>query len=77
MADVEKAKVNLEPSATTPGATFVGPHVEVLTAVTLPMLIKLARPPKEPDLQTLARAMREHGRNAIWVTSDLLRGEKV
>jgi mannose/fructose-specific phosphotransferase system component IIA len=48
----------------------------VITGVNLPMLIKLARPPKETDLLTLAREMREHGRNAIWVTSDLLRGEK-
>jgi hypothetical protein len=44
--------------------------------VNLPMLIKLARPPKEAELLTLAREMREHGRNAIWVASDLLRGEK-
>jgi PTS system mannose-specific IIA component len=51
--------------------TFVGPHVEVITGVNLPMLIKLARPPKESDLLALAREMREHGRNAIWVTSDL------
>ena len=58
------------------GVTFVGAHVEVITGVNLPMLIKLARPPKETDLLTLAREMREHGRNAIWVTSDLLRGEK-
>jgi len=58
------------------GVTFVGPHVEVITGVNLPMLMKLARPPKETDLLTLAREMREHGRNAIWVTSDLLRGEK-
>ena len=48
----------------------------MITGVNLPMLIKLARPPKETDLLTLAREMREHGRNAIWVTSDLLRGEK-
>jgi hypothetical protein len=41
------------------------------------MLIKLARPPKHTDLLTLAREMREDGRNAIWVASDLLRGEKV
>ncbi len=30
----------------------------------------------ETDLLTLAREMREHGRNAIWVASDLIRGEK-
>ena len=58
------------------GVTYVNPHVEVLTGVNLPMLIKLARPPKEANLLTLARDMREHGRNAIWVASDLLRGEK-
>ena len=56
--------------------TFVNPHVEVITGVNLPMLIKLARPQKGPDLLTLARDMREHGRNAIWVASDLLKGEK-
>jgi mannose PTS system EIIA component len=58
------------------GVTFVGPHVEVITGVNLPMLIKLARPPHDADLVTLAREMREHGRHAIWVASDLLRGEK-
>ena len=58
------------------GVTFVNPHVEVITGVNLPMLIKLARPQKDGDLLTLAREMREHGRNAIWVASDLLRGEK-
>jgi len=44
--------------------------------VNLPMLIKLARPQKFTDLASLARDMREHGRNAIWVASDLLKGEK-
>jgi PTS system mannose-specific IIA component len=59
------------------GMTFLEKdRLEVITGVNLPMLIKLARPPKETDLLTLAREMREHGRNAIWVTSDLLRGEK-
>ena len=58
------------------GVTFVDSQVEVITGVNLPMLIKLARPPQDMDLLTLAREMREHGRNAIWVTSDLLRGEK-
>ena len=56
--------------------TFVSPTVEVITGVNLPMLIKLARPPKQPDLLTLAREMREDGRNAIWLASDLLRGQK-
>ena len=56
--------------------TFVSEHVEVITGVNLPMLIKLARLQKVGDLPSLARDMREHGRNAIWVASDLIRGEK-
>jgi mannose PTS system EIIA component len=56
--------------------TFVSDHVEVITGVNLPMLIKLARPQKEADLLTIARDIREDGRNAIWVASDLLRGQK-
>ena len=50
--------------------------VEVITGVNLPMLIKLARTPGQGDLLTLARALREDGRHAIWVASDLLRGER-
>jgi mannose PTS system EIIA component len=48
--------------------------VEVITGVNLPMLIKLASATEPVDLQQVARDMREHGRNAIWVASDLLRG---
>jgi PTS system mannose-specific IIA component len=51
--------------------------VEVITGVNLPMLIKLANLPEQSDLLAAARDMREHGRHAIWVASDLLRGEKV
>jgi PTS system mannose-specific IIA component len=51
-------------------------HVEVITGVNLPMLIKLANLSEQSDLLAVAREMREHGRNAIWVASDLLRGEK-
>jgi hypothetical protein len=40
------------------------------------MLIKLAGVTGHADLLAVARDMREHGRNAIWVASDLLRGEK-
>jgi PTS system mannose-specific IIA component len=56
--------------------TFLGPDVEVITGVNLPMLIKLAGLKEQSDLLSAARDMREHGRNAIWVASDLLRGEK-
>jgi PTS system mannose-specific IIA component len=51
-------------------------RVEVITGVNLPMLIKLVNLPKQSDLLVVAREMREHGRHAIWVASDLLRGEK-
>ena len=57
------------------GVTFVSDRVEVITGVNLAMLLKLARPGNATDLLSLARDMREHGRNAIWVASDLLRGE--
>ena len=57
--------------------TFLGQHdVEVITGVNLPMLIKLANLGSQATLLVAAREMREHGRNAIWVASDLLRGEK-
>src|SRR6185503_21097803 len=49
-------------------------RVEVITGVNLPMLIKLASTTEPADLLQVAREMREHGRNAIWVASDLLRG---
>ena len=50
--------------------------VEVITGVNLPMLIKLAGLRSSAGLLAVAHEMREHGRNAIWVASDLLRGEK-
>jgi PTS system mannose-specific IIA component len=57
--------------------TFLGQEkVEVITGVNLPMLIKLAGLIEQADLLSAAREMREHGRNAIWVASDLLRGER-
>jgi PTS system mannose-specific IIA component len=59
------------------GVTFLETdRVEVITGLNLAMLMKLARPLKETDLLTLARDIREQGRNAIWVASDLIRGEK-
>jgi len=51
-------------------------QVEVITGVNLPMLIKIANTRETSGLLAMARDLREHGRNAIWVASDLLRGEK-
>ena len=59
------------------GMTFLaGQRLEVITGVNLPMLIKLASLSTSPDLLAVAREMRDHGRSAIWVASDLLRGDR-
>ena len=59
------------------GMTFLHKdQIEVITGVNLPMLIKLASLRTSQDLLAVAREMRDHGRTAIWVASDLLRGEK-
>ncbi len=60
------------------GLTFLETDkVEGITGVNLPMLIKIAGLKTSTGLLDVAREMREHGRNAIWVASDLLRGDKV
>ena len=59
------------------GMTFLEKdRLEVITGVNLPMLIKLAGLRSASDLLAVATEMRDHGRSAIWVASDLLRGEK-
>lgn len=58
------------------GLTFLETNrVEIITGVNLPMLIKLAHLQTSSDLIGVAREMREIGRNAIWVASDLLHAE--
>jgi PTS system mannose-specific IIA component len=58
------------------GLSFVEPdRVEVVTGVNLPMLIKLTSLRSSQDLLAVARELRETGRNAIHVASDLLRTE--
>jgi PTS system mannose-specific IIA component len=58
------------------GLSFVEPdRVEVVTGVNLPMLIKLTSLRSSQDLLAVARELRETGRNAIHVASDLLRSE--
>ena len=50
-------------------------EVEVITGVNLPMLLKAAGLKEEtPALLEVARELGEHGRNAIWVATDLLEG---
>jgi len=57
------------------GITFLEPgRIEVVTGVNLPMLIKLAGLRDTSNVLDVAREIREHGRNAIWVASDLLGG---
>src|SRR6202165_3339580 len=59
------------------GMTFLEKdRLEVITGVNLPMMIKLATLRQSSDLLAVARQMRDEGRNAIWVASDFLRGEK-
>jgi PTS system mannose-specific IIA component len=59
------------------GMTFLEKdRLEVITGVNLPMVIKLANLQASSDLLAVARQMRDDGRNAIWVASDFLRGEK-
>jgi PTS system mannose-specific IIA component len=59
------------------GLTFLETdRVEVITGVNLPMMIKLASLRTSQDLLAVAREMRDQGRDAIWVASDLLRAEK-
>lgn len=57
------------------GITFLETgKIEVVTGVNLPMLIKLAGLRDTSNVLDAARQIREHGRNAIWVASDLLSG---
>jgi PTS system mannose-specific IIA component len=58
------------------GMTFLEPEkVEVVTGVNLPMLIKLAGLRGEGSLTAVARELRDTGRKAIHVASDLMLGE--
>jgi PTS system mannose-specific IIA component len=47
-------------------------HVEVVTGVNLPMLIKLATLSEEKSLEDLARFIKEYGQRNISVASELL-----
>jgi PTS system mannose-specific IIA component len=47
-------------------------HVEVVTGINLPMLIKLATLTEEKSLEELARFIKEYGQRNISVASELL-----
>jgi PTS system mannose-specific IIA component len=56
------------------GITFLErERVEVITGVNLPMLIKLTSLRQSSNLMEVARRIREAGRDAIWVASDVMR----
>jgi mannose PTS system EIIA component len=50
---------------------FLSPQVEIVTGVNLPMLIKVVGL-REGDLQQVARVVRDQGKNAIYVASEIL-----
>ena len=50
---------------------FLSPKVEIVTGVNLPMLIKLTSL-REGDLVEVARVIREQGKGAIYVASEIL-----
>jgi PTS system mannose-specific IIA component len=50
---------------------FLSPKVEIVTGVNLPMLIKLTTL-REGDLVEVARVIREQGKGAIYVASEIL-----
>ena len=54
-----------------PVAADAAPRVEIVTGVNLPMLIKLTTQ-REGDLLEVARAVRDQGKDAIYVASEIL-----
>jgi PTS system mannose-specific IIA component len=50
---------------------FLSPRVEIVTGVNLPMLIKLTTL-REGELVEVARVIREQGKGAIYVASEIL-----
>jgi PTS system mannose-specific IIA component len=50
---------------------FLSPHVEIVTGVNLPMLIKLTSI-REGALAEVARVVRDQGKDAIYVASEIL-----
>ncbi|MBI3951380.1 MAG: PTS sugar transporter subunit IIA [Acidobacteria bacterium] len=54
-------------------ASFMGiEQIEIITGVNLPMVIKLASQHKDEDLATVARQVRDQGRQDIYLASEIL-----
>jgi PTS system mannose-specific IIA component len=51
-------------------------HVEIVTGINLPMLIKLATMPEEKPLEELATFIKDYGQRNISVASELVPGER-
>jgi PTS system mannose-specific IIA component len=54
---------------------FLSPGVEIVTGVNLPMIIKAATL-REGSLSEVARAVRDQGKGAIYVASEILAAKK-
>ena len=54
---------------------FLSPRVEIVTGVNLPMLIKLTTL-REGELVEVARVIRDQGKGAIYVASEILEKKK-
>jgi PTS system mannose-specific IIA component len=54
---------------------FLSPSVEIVTGVNLPMVIKAAML-REGSLSEVARAVRDQGKGAIYVASEILAAKK-
>ena len=54
---------------------FLSPHIEIVTGVNLPMLIKLTGL-REGSLAVVARAVRDQGKDAIYTASDILEAKR-
>lgn len=52
-------------------------HIEIVTGVNLPMVIKLASQNKESSLEEMAKEVEEQGKQAIYRASELLAPTKI
>ena len=55
---------------------FLSDEAEVVTGVNLPMVIKLASQSEEESLASIARRVRDQGREGIYLAGDLLSPQK-